>query len=1026
MSFSLSGGVEVYGFIAPTEITDDYPVIDPLYGIDGFRNVDTLSDLDNIPNLRRRAGMVVGVSGGTVYYKLNPSPWVGTFSDWSLFQNGGGTFTGGTVNGDTIFTNGLTATTFSASTYLGLPEDIFVTGGTYSAGTISIINNSGGTFLITGLYTGETSYVNSLTTGVGLSADTTTGDITIINTEPDQVVVLNDGSNISVTGTYPNFTIGVTGLTDLNTYTTGFTYNNNTFTISDNSGSTFNATFTDVTGLTVNGTLSATTISATTYQNLPITTDVFVTGGTYSAGTSTFTNNTGGTFNVTGFYTGETSYVNSLTTGVGLSADTTNGDITIINTDPDQVVTISGGTGILTGGTYPNFTIENTLPDQTVVLNDGTNISVTGTYPNFTIDVTGLTDNNTYTTGFTYQDNTFTISDSSGNTLNATINSVTGLTVNGTLSASTISGGTLYGDGSNLTGLSTGLNVGTTQITNGTDGRVLFQSGTTLQQSSNLFWDSTNSRLSIGQGLSPSARLDVRAQGTLSTDIAFRVRNSADTYNILACYGNEATIIGRNESSEPRLIIDRAGSTKMLLGGTTNLNIQFPNSGFGQLNSGTQGWDIISTSGDIRTRNSSTFTILKGNFFGVGIANPAARLDVQAQGTLSTDIAFRVRNSTDTADLISFRGDGSEWIQSVPFRHAAYLTGTNNTTQGLFLGYNVASLSTTSTNAVIIGRGSGAILQGNGNTIIGDGFSHGTVSNSIGLGRGVFVNGSNQFVSGSELYPTNTWLVSTGGEVNGGSNLRGLDFKVSGTAAGPSNISAQPYPVRFYSPNGTGSGAGSNIQFHVAPSNTGGAAFNRNIFSEIFTVRGEADGLNHYQLSTPRVPSASVTDGYIQYSNDITAGNAAPHFRTEAGNIVKLYTHSAVTTTQGIADALTTLGLLSASTISPSTDYYVTGGTYDYTGGTVTLNRNDGNNVSITGFNYNDTWTVELINALSVDVYAPYNLAITSTINILGSPTITLYDDNVSYSLGNTISIGSKITIVASVTGVTNLNIIRI
>jgi hypothetical protein len=97
MSFSLSGGVEVYGFISPTEITDQYPVIDPLYGIDGFRNVNTLSDLNSIPNLRRRAGMVVGVGGGSQYYKLNLGPWNGTITDWSLFQTGGGgTFTGGT------------------------------------------------------------------------------------------------------------------------------------------------------------------------------------------------------------------------------------------------------------------------------------------------------------------------------------------------------------------------------------------------------------------------------------------------------------------------------------------------------------------------------------------------------------------------------------------------------------------------------------------------------------------------------------------------------------------------------------------------------------------------------------------------------------------------------------------------------------------------------------------------------------------------------------------------------------------
>jgi hypothetical protein len=94
-SFSLSGGVEVIGFISPTDPLDEYPVIDPLYGIDGFRNVDLLSDLDNIPELRRRSGMVVGVSGGTQYFKLKQSPWNYTISDWSDF-NPGGSFTGGT------------------------------------------------------------------------------------------------------------------------------------------------------------------------------------------------------------------------------------------------------------------------------------------------------------------------------------------------------------------------------------------------------------------------------------------------------------------------------------------------------------------------------------------------------------------------------------------------------------------------------------------------------------------------------------------------------------------------------------------------------------------------------------------------------------------------------------------------------------------------------------------------------------------------------------------------------------------
>ncbi len=52
-------------------------------------------------------------------------------------------------------------------------------------------------------------------------------------------------------------------------------------------------------------------LSATTYYNLP--TDVWVTGGTYSSGAATFTNNTGGTFTITGFTSGADTYVTGFT-----------------------------------------------------------------------------------------------------------------------------------------------------------------------------------------------------------------------------------------------------------------------------------------------------------------------------------------------------------------------------------------------------------------------------------------------------------------------------------------------------------------------------------------------------------------------------------------------------------------------------------------------------------------------------------------------------------------------------------------
>ena len=78
------GSVQITGFIAPTSSGDTYATHDAYYGRDGLRNVDLESDLDSITDLRRKAGMIVGVSGGTKHYRLLPEPWSFTFSDWDV------------------------------------------------------------------------------------------------------------------------------------------------------------------------------------------------------------------------------------------------------------------------------------------------------------------------------------------------------------------------------------------------------------------------------------------------------------------------------------------------------------------------------------------------------------------------------------------------------------------------------------------------------------------------------------------------------------------------------------------------------------------------------------------------------------------------------------------------------------------------------------------------------------------------------------------------------------------------------
>jgi hypothetical protein len=64
------------------------------------------------------------------------------------------------VNGNTLINGGFTADTISATTYLNLPLDIRVTGGTYSSGTTVFVDNTGGTFSVTGFSTGSFSSVS--------------------------------------------------------------------------------------------------------------------------------------------------------------------------------------------------------------------------------------------------------------------------------------------------------------------------------------------------------------------------------------------------------------------------------------------------------------------------------------------------------------------------------------------------------------------------------------------------------------------------------------------------------------------------------------------------------------------------------------------------------------------------------------------------------------------------------------------------------------------------------------------------
>jgi len=231
-----------------------------------------------------------------------------------------------------------------------IPTDIHVIGGTYSNGTTIFTNNTGGTFNVSGYYTGATDVYTT-----GATYNSSNGIATFTN---------NTGGTFNLNGLFK--------VSD-DVYVTGMTFNNSNYnlTVSRNDGNSFTQSL---------GILSS---------------DMVITGGTYnpSNGVATFTNNSGSSFNVSGFLTGMT--------------DT-----------------------YVTGGTYSNITGVATFTN-----NSGSTFNVSG-FTTISTDV--------YTTGATYNNNTFTYRNNTGGTFNVSFNSVTGLTVDGILSATTISGDTIY------------------------------------------------------------------------------------------------------------------------------------------------------------------------------------------------------------------------------------------------------------------------------------------------------------------------------------------------------------------------------------------------------------------------------------------------------------------------------------------------------------------------------------------------------------------------------------------------------
>ena len=509
--------------------------------------------INNVTGLTSNGNVeVIGnliVTGGTgnvltkqVYVENNLGlDWDFPSSSVVLGNNSDGTIINGTsltINSDTLVNGTLTATTFygDGSNLTGI-DNFYVSGGTYNLGTNNI--NFSGNNVVTTFDVDLSSLISSVsgdTFVVSGNADVATSQLTFTNNSGGTFNVTNSAAlfsdnDINVTGGTYNPSNGcvtfttnsgttfdvcgfLTGFT--NTFVTGFTYNDaNTFTISRNDGVDLSASINTMTGLTVNGSISATTYFGDGSNLTGISTDDnFVTGGTLNSGTLILERQNG-IVTITGFTTDLDTYVTGGTVSISATDSDNSGTIGLFYKNSDGIPrTLPFEDTFTTGATYDNGTALATfkkndgtsytlnLSSLTGGTSDTNSFSTGGTVTQtatsgssevivqivgndgFTpYNITGLTD--TFINDFSFSSNTFTITQNNGSTFEADVDTIdlanilSAVTFNiattGTISATTFNGGTFngtfVGDGSGLTGITdndtfvTGTTFASNQIT---------------------------------------------------------------------------------------------------------------------------------------------------------------------------------------------------------------------------------------------------------------------------------------------------------------------------------------------------------------------------------------------------------------------------------------------------------------------------------------------------------------------------------------------------------------------------------
>jgi len=275
------------------------------------------------------------------------------------------------------------------------------------------------------------------------------------------------------------------------------------------------------------------------------------------------------------------------------------------------------------------------------------------------------------------------------------------------------------------TGPAASLVVGTTSITSGSTNRILFEgTGNVLQESSNLVWDQTNSRLGVGT-TTPGYALDVNSTSRITQS---------------------------NAGNTPNLILATPAS---------NLNLKFFVDQIAAYDNATSSALYLNyNGGDIGLGGTkATLKYTTGNFLIGTTTDGGARFQIKSAGNTTSTYAFTIQNSSGTA-LTSIRDDGY-FVNSESGRISNILIATLGSKTISSTAGNVAL--TLDAAGVAIGNYSALVPNGATKLLVG-----GSITAATAYARGQYLTtvlaaaANNDYLIGADIAPTYTFGAFTG------------------------------------------------------------------------------------------------------------------------------------------------------------------------------------------------------------------------------------------------------------------------